>query len=360
MIFNKLLVLLIFTIASNSTITAKTHDGTISKLRGHVEILKGGSLSLSGEGPHVKYKSKFYTLKIAKIGDKIRTGQIVRTGKRSIAKIIFENGDQFIISPGSEYVLKLPEKSKSSNSFINLTRGKFRAVISKDGPRNKLNIKTRNASMGVRGTDFYVNAKGYDRSEVSVLRGKVVLKTQKSSKKKVVNIDTKTNKKTEGDSKSEEVVLETGYSANLVSTPKLPILLENDKKKINETAKQEIKETLVEVKKTSKQKLITIQKATVIESKKDDPPVSQETKNSIQKLEKKAIEVTLKDIKTYTPNLYQKIKDSKSPIVDTESLNTKVVVEAHKVAPKAIKPDLDDLDNDDLSDDAYNKYFKGN
>jgi hypothetical protein len=331
---------------------AANQAGTISKIRGQVEIL------LEGKGQDVKYKGKYYSLQKAKLGDKVQLGQLVRTGKRSFARIIFENGDQFLVSPGSEYVLTVPKSKKNSYSLINLTRGKLRAIISRDGPRNKMRVKTRNAAMGVRGTDFFVNAKGFNRSEVSIIRGKVTLKVDTKTAKKVINIDTAPNKKIV----AKEIILETGYSANLVTAPDLREFLKKDKTKMKVTAKKEIKEAVIEVKRTSKQKLISIEKAvkfvpTKKERKlgKEQPEVTEVVAKKIATLEKKAIKMTLKDIKTYTPNLYKKI--IAQTIKSTDQLNSKVVAAAYKKAPKAIKPDIDELDNEDLSDDVYNKYF---
>ena len=340
---------------------AAQYAGTISKIRGKVEILSNGSATVKGKGPHVKYNGRFYTISEGSVGKKVKLGEVIRTGKRSIVKIIFDNGDQFMVSPGSEYSLSLPSNKREGNALINLTRGKFRAIISKEGPRNKMKVRTRNAAMGVRGTDFFVNSKGFDRSEVSVLRGKVSLKTTTSPQpKNVVNIDPKTNKKTTVKQTAKEVTLETGYSANLVTTPKINDVLNKDKKSIQKIAKMEIRETIVEVKRTSKQKLVSIQKATKIEkvnkTGKADKKVNKVVAKNIAKLEKKAIAVTLKDIKTYTPKLYEKIK--KNNVQSTEELNTQVVAAAHKIAPKDIKPDLDDLEDEDLGEDAYDKYFK--
>ncbi|MBT7609875.1 MAG: FecR domain-containing protein [Bacteriovoracaceae bacterium] len=350
-------VFIISTLLLPLSLIGAIHSGTISKIHGQVEILTLGST-----GQQVKYNGNYYSLIKAKLGDKVKAGQLVRTGIRSLAKIIFDNGDQFIISPGSEYMLTLPKSKNITSSLINLTRGKLRAIISKHGPRNKMKVKTRNAAMGVRGTDFYINAKGFDRSEVSVIRGKVTLKVDTKTPKKVINIDTLTNKKVVEKKVAKEIILETGYSANLVSSVNLVNILQKDKTKIKAIAKKEIKEVIIEVKRTSKQKLVSIQKASKIEPTKLEreseivqPKVTAAVAKKVARLEKKAIAVALKDIETYTPNLYKKI--IARTVKSTDQLNTEVVAAAHKEAPKAIKPDIDDLDNEELSEDVYQEYF---
>jgi hypothetical protein len=348
---------ILFFVSTN--LIATVHTGTISKLRGTVEILSGGTKSVTGKGPHVKYNEKYYTLTKPGIGDKVFKGQILRTGKRSLVRIIFENGDQFMVGPGSEYVLSIPDKKAQKSSLINLTRGKLRAIISKDGPRNKMEVETRNVAMGVRGTDFYVDAKGYDRSEVSVIRGEVKLEekpVEKIVKKKAKEI--KVVRKSLEPKK--EVTLKTGYSAAFTVERKIDKIVKSDKESIKKVAKEVI-ETDLKIKRTTKQKLVSIQKNTVVketpEEKKVAEKVDEIVKKKIEKLEKKAVKVTLDDIKTHTPELYKKIKKEEKKIASADQLSTKVVAEAFKEAPKDEKINADDLE--DLGgDDAYEKYFK--
>ena len=85
--------------------------------------------------------------------------------------------------------------------------------------------------------------------------------------------------------------------------------------------------------------------------------VNEEVKKKIETLEKKAVKVTLDDIKTHTPELYKKIKEEEKTVKNADQLSTKVVAEAYKEAPKEEKISADDLE--DLgADDAYDRYFK--
>jgi len=347
-------------VVTSFVLSAAEHTGTISKMRGSVEILSGGTKSVSGKGPHVKYNGNYYTLSKPGVGDKVLQGQIVRTGKRSLARIIFENGDQFMVGPGSEYALDVPKKrNKDQSSLINLARGKLRAIISKDGPRNKMGVETRNVAMGVRGTDFFVDAKGYNRSEVSVIRGEVKLKEKpvaKIVKKKAKDIKV-IRKSTEP---KKEITLKTGYSADFTVARKIDDIVKDEKKMMKKEAKEVI-ETELKVKRTTKEKLVSIQKNTVVKETPEDRKVAakvdEKVKKKIEKLEKKAVKVTLDDIKTHTPEVYKMIKKEEKKLASAEQLSTKVVAEAYKEAPKEEKVSEDDLE--DLGgDDAYNKYFK--
>ncbi len=351
------ILLSVFLVVASFDLTASEHSGTISKMRGSVEILTGGTKSVSGQGPHVKYNGLYYSLQKPGIGDKVKEGQIVRTGKRSLARIIFDNGDQFMVGPGSEYSLNIPSKKSNDSSLINLTRGKLRAIISKEGPRNKMKVETRNVSMGVRGTDFYVDAKGYNRSEVSVIRGEVKLKEKpvaKIIKKKAKDIKVvRKNNETK-----KEVTLKTGYSAQFTVERKIDQIVKTEKKQMKEEAKEVI-ETDLKVKRTTKEKLVLIQKNSVVTQAEDKKvaKVDEKVQKKIETLEKKAVKVTLDDIKTHTPELYKKIKDEEKKAKSAEQLSTKVVAEAFKEAPKEEKISEDDLE--DLGgEDAYDNYFK--
>lgn len=353
----KFLLSLTFLLLSSSLFAA-THTGTISKMRGSVEVLSGGTKSVTGQGPHVKYNGLYYTLSKPGVGDKVNQGQIVRTGKASLARIIFDNGDQFMIGPGSEYSLNIPSKKSDDSSLINLTRGKLRAIISKEGPRNKMKVETRNVSMGVRGTDFYVDAKGYNRSDVSVIRGEVKLKEKPVEKivKKAAEDIKVIRKSTEP---KKEVTLKTGYSAQFTVERKIDQIVKDEKKNMKAEAKEVI-ETDLKVKKTTKEKLVVIQKNSVVQETPEErkvAKVNEEVKKKIETLEKKAVKVTLDDIKTHTPELYKKIKEEEKTVKNADQLSTKVVAEAYKEAPKEEKISADDLE--DLGgDDAYDRYFK--
>ena len=106
------------------------------------------------------------------------------------------------------------------------------------------------------------------------------------------------------------------------------------------------------VQKTTKVDLITIQKRSKVKSKEivKNPII----KKQIEVLEKAAIKNTLADIKEYDKNLYAKIIQKKLKTAD--DINTVVVANAFKKAPaKKKKANMDDID---LDDDVYKKYFK--
>jgi hypothetical protein len=97
--------------------------------------------------------------KRAKKGTSFSKETSVLTGKNSFIRIQFVDGSYLNLGASSKVVLS--EFKKKDPGIVSLLKGKVRAQIpkkSKDGKRKdddfKFYIKTRNASIGVRGTDF--------------------------------------------------------------------------------------------------------------------------------------------------------------------------------------------------------------
>lgn len=202
----------------------------------------------------------------------------------------------------------------------------FDVLTDKDGPRNNMKIKTNTAVMGIRGTDFYVDKKSsLAGAEVKVLRGTIELKP-KSKKVKPVKI-------------------KTGFSGK--TPPPRKLVKRRGKKAISI-------EAAVVVQQTSKQELVEIQKQSVIKKEEmKEEKVDARVAKELEKLEKKAVESTLKDIKRYDPEMYKDLKGEK--IANVDEINTNVVKKVFKKAPdRPLKPGLDDLGD---SSEVYEKYF---
>jgi hypothetical protein len=265
------------------------------------------------EGTMAFFEGEYYLIQDAKVGNRVENGNIVRTLPGAQTKVIYDNGDQFYVGPGTAYRVSWNDKAKADNADkldtkINLMYGRLRGVISKDGPRKKLQIRTRAATMGVRGTDFFIADNGPNgETEVSVLRGSVEVKPVNGSTQEI----------------------KTGMSASV--TQKL------------------------EVRETTKEDLNGIQKASTL-------PVPQATPSAqIAELEKKAVNVTTQDIKTYQPEIYKQLAAELAQVSRAEQLNTKLIeiasVKAPSAPPKRRKPRITELKESDEGD-LYDKYFK--
>lgn len=109
--------------------------------------------------------------KKAQQGDELKEGQVIQAlGSKSFFVGKYSDGTKFLIKNGK---LKI-EKIKEENSQINLIEGtifvKVKPLADKTSNYEKLVIKTRTASMGVRGTMFYVTEEK-DNSYLCVCEG---------------------------------------------------------------------------------------------------------------------------------------------------------------------------------------------
>ena len=322
----------------------------IVKMRGAVELFTHKSKKGTGPPPHILYDGYYYSLKKAKLGQRVKPGEIIRTGKKSQVRLVFNNGDQYTLGPGTVYQGEANqlEQKKGEGSVVNLLYGKFRAVISKQGPRKELVIKTRNAALGVRGTDLFVSKRGLSgRTKLTVIRGIVAAKsfTPKEDRPKP-EADVVLSKQAV---KSE--VVSAGFSAYVDS------LLTISKPAQDPSADKSVIDKLVTLFRTDKRELVKIQKASKIKMKiaalRELPP---QKRKQIKQLVRKAVKNTLDDIKNSDPALFEKIKKQKKRIT-LEALTTKVVHQSFKSAPaKVDKPSESDLDDERI--DAYEKYFE--
>jgi hypothetical protein len=108
----------------------------------------------------IKGKSVTYeSLSLTK-GQMISTGGILKTGKRSFVKLeLLESGGLVSVGPRSQVEVKAIEKS--GPKVITLLKGalRYKGSDSKESKEAKRpTLYTKNASMGVRGTDFLMKA----------------------------------------------------------------------------------------------------------------------------------------------------------------------------------------------------------
>lgn len=115
------------------------------------------------------------TLKL-KVDDWVEDGSVVKTADKSFAKLIFIDKSQMNIGPNSE--MKIEKFSGNDSGVIDLVKGKIRSQVTKDylqmnKDKSKLFIKTPNAVMGIRGTDFMISTNGINTAAI-LFEGEVV------------------------------------------------------------------------------------------------------------------------------------------------------------------------------------------
>ncbi|MBG59973.1 MAG: hypothetical protein CMJ16_05885 [Peredibacter sp.] len=307
----KLFISFLTVLISLSTL-ASPHVGIIVKMQGNAQLLTNPSTKAPSGGKNVLFEGVYYKVLNVKLGTKVKNGNILRTNKDSKAKIVFKNGDQFMVGQASAFKIDWSrKKTKKAETTVELMYGALRGVVDKDGPRKGSTFKTRDAVMGIRGTDFHLLQKGTSGDSVlSVLRGNIEVQTKNAKKK---------------------IEVSKGFSAEV--------------SKIKDSPK-------VSLVKTTKSDLIKVHKDSVIKDAKK--PTEKAVKKEIEELEKKAAENVLKDISRYEPNLYQALKKNK--VNDAEEINKIVVGKIFKAAPK--KKKKVGIDTLNLDEDAYEEYFK--
>lgn len=298
---------------------------TFTQIDGKTQLFTNPSKTAYAEkslkkGTMAFFEGDYYLIQDAKVSDQIPRGSIVRTLPNAHARIVYENGDQFYVGPGTSYRVTWNDKTDLDTS-VQLLYGRLRGVIAKEGPRKEIRLRTKAATLGVRGTDFFVaDSDAKNETEITVLRGAVEV-TPNSGK-----------------NKSTPTLVKTGMSATVIFNEELkdkPIKLD----------------PTVELRDTTKEDLTTIQTVSTLT---ESVPAS----DRIARLEKKAIDVTLEDIKRYQPEFFKQIDPAKAESL--QELNSKMVTLSQNeapTAPKKHKPNITELKETD-EDDVYDKYFK--
>lgn len=138
---------------------AQTKVAVVKLIRGEADVLTLGK-----------------TTKL-KVDDWVENGSVVKTAEKSFVKLVFIDKSQMNVGPNSE--MKIESFTGKDSGVIDLVKGKIRSQVTKDylqmkdRDKSKLFIKTNNALMGVRGTDFMISTNGVNTSTV-LFEGEIV------------------------------------------------------------------------------------------------------------------------------------------------------------------------------------------
>jgi FecR protein len=144
----KIILSLFLSLILFSTLFAQDGQGeaakvaVVSMLRGDVEVMILGK-----------------TIKLKK-DDWVREGSVVKTAEKSFAKLVFIDKSAMNVGPNSQ--VKITKFTGNDTGIIDLVKGKIRSQVTKDylqmkeQGKSKVFIKTPNAVMGIRGTDFMI------------------------------------------------------------------------------------------------------------------------------------------------------------------------------------------------------------
>lgn len=292
---------------------ASEQVGVLTRSEGDVIIFAlthdQAELPKDAQGDLALFEKKLYRVHKAKIGDSLYNGTVIRTAPAGKARIVYNNGDQLTLGPGSSFRIQWNQDTadaRIAQPLVEMLNGSLRGVISPSGPRRKFKVKTHAATMGVRGTDFFVVEDTAEKvSEFSVLRGEVAVQPN--------------NSKT-------EIKVQTANSVDIhtMDEKKEPVA-----QKINRGQLEQIRES-----------------SQVAALPKAEP--------KIVSLETQADHATLEEIKTYTPKLYAQLSQSESP-PPSDRINNEVIEELRAAAPEGKAKLLHGADPLDFEKKAYEK-----
>lgn len=132
---------------------------TVKLLRGQVEAVVGGKVQ--------PLKAEAW----------VEEGALIKTSDKSFVKLVFVDKSSMNVGPNSE--MKIEKFNGKEAGVIDVVKGQIRSQVTKDylqmkdQDKSKLFMKTGNAVMGVRGTDFMITTNGINTSTV-LFEGSVV------------------------------------------------------------------------------------------------------------------------------------------------------------------------------------------
>lgn len=133
-----------------------------------VKVLRGDVKVLTQKEEHLNLKK----------GDWVKEGHTVVTGKKSFVRLTFVDDSKVNIGPNSK--VKVEQFKEDAPGVLSVVTGKIRAEVSKDylkmqKNKSKLFVRSNNAVMGIRGTDFLFTSNAKTNNTVAILfEGSVV------------------------------------------------------------------------------------------------------------------------------------------------------------------------------------------
>lgn len=139
---------------------SKTNVARLLKVKGDVKVIR---------------KNK--KVELGKVQKQLFVGDRVMTANKSMARIQFVDGSTIVLGPDSK--IEISKFSKDKTGVLRMFHGQLKAVVTKaldEGKKEKLIIKTKQVSMGVRGTEFHVRFDDLkNRTSLLVEEGRVAI-----------------------------------------------------------------------------------------------------------------------------------------------------------------------------------------
>jgi len=113
----------------------------------------------------------------ALVGDEVGVGDTIRTKTYSKTELLFDDESLVRLADSSQVNVKeydIADTGYRKNAVLSLTRGKMRAIVSKNKDKTAFCINTPNTSGSVKGSDVFVS---YQKSATGILVLDGMLKT---------------------------------------------------------------------------------------------------------------------------------------------------------------------------------------
>ncbi len=299
-------------------------EAMIVSYSGLVEIFSALNVDPNATGKSfVIYDGKKYASRRVQSGVKVHPGDILRSGNDGKMKIIYDNGDVFILGNATAFIIpSMLKKGAAVEISSELLYGKLRGMIDHKGPLSGIRVKTQSVTSGVRGTDFYIiNNPMSMKTEVHVLRGDVEVSPTSDKVSTQAPVHVKTGQKAQFEQAAQDTAQTKG--------PEIKVLL------------------------SSQSDLKQIQANSTVPAPKF-AEMKPEEKAKVEELQKISQEMVKADIQAVTPEVYKALQTEK--VSSIEEISQVMIQDLTKKAPKgATKPRLSDFDD---SGDIYKKYFK--
>lgn len=146
------------------TLTLASHAKNIAK----VKILRGDVVAIEDK----------LEKRVLRKGDWVKEGETIVTAKKSFVRLSFIDDSKVNLGPNSR--VKIEQFKDDAPGVLNVVTGKIRAEVSKDylkmqKNKSKLFVRSSNAVMGIRGTDFLFSSNLKTKNTIAVLfEGSVV------------------------------------------------------------------------------------------------------------------------------------------------------------------------------------------
>jgi hypothetical protein len=150
----------------------------------------GSAVSVSGKVLMRNESAATAQMVFLKVGDKIQVGSIINTGSNGAVKLLMT--DKTIVDLGPSSLFKVNEyqlkKGSDRSVDVSVEYGKVRASVNQHltNDKGKFTIRTKAATMGVRGTEFVVSAPmatqggqpaASEQTQLTVIKGRVDVAT---------------------------------------------------------------------------------------------------------------------------------------------------------------------------------------